>query len=229
MNGLIMKKFSKIAVIGLLASGFLGFAHTSTVIAAPKSSPTLKGSLPKGKPFQYLNARIDSLQAQINKLIGQVSSLEAWQAKAEAALITLQKNTADNAAAIALLTSELDNIKSILDTKQDIITGTCPDGQYVYEISQSPSTLICRADLGANGLTAFTVQTTQEIAANSSAVVAAECPTGSVPSGGSYEATPGLTITASGIANNGYSVDAANTTGAALTLNVTGTCVGVAP
>jgi len=228
-----MKKLSRLAVAGIVVSGVLAFAQPLTATAAPKSAPpgksgsTNSGSLPKGKPFQYLNSRIDALQSQIDGLIGQVSTLEAWQAGAEAALEKLQQDSATNAAAIALLQSELDDVKSILDTKQDIIDGTCPEGQYVYGMTPSPPTLLCRADFGAKGLALTTVLATLEIPATSSETVTAECPPGSVPSGGSYEAFD-LEVSASGLSDTGYSVTAANPTGAALTLNVTATCLGVA-
>lgn len=229
-----MKTLPKFLVSGLLLSGLIALAHPAAALGSQKSnsrsnSPTSQGSLPKGKPFQYLNSRIDALQTQIDRLIGQVSTLEEWQASAEEALSTLMKNSTGNAEAIALLEAEIESIKSILATKQDIITGTCPPGQHVYEISASPATLLCSADLGSNGLAAFTVQVSTEIPAAESAVVAAECPDGSVPTGGSYEAALGLEVTSAGIADNGYEVAAANPTAGALTMNVTGTCLGLAP
>ena len=120
-------------------------------------------------------------------------------------------------------------VKTTLETKQDIISGTCPEGQYVYEIDAETSTLVCRADLGAKGLIVSTVLKTEQIPAVSSAVdVLAECPAGSVPTGGSAQATPELQITEEGIVTNGYSATVANPTDAALTLNVTAICLGVA-
>jgi TolA-binding protein len=226
-----MKKLSRVAASALLVSGLLAFAQPAVVMAAPKASsksPTNQGATPRGKPFVALNSRIDALQAQIDGLIGQFASVEEWMADAQAALETLEQNTAANAAAIALLESELAAVKATLDTKQNIISGTCPDGQYVYEIDAATSTLVCRADLGANGLAVSTVLKTEDIPAESSDVgVLAECPAGSVPTGGSADAAPDLDIAAQGIVANGYSVTVANVTGAALPLNVTATCLGV--
>lgn len=227
-----MKKLSRIAAAGFLVSGLLAFAQPAVVMAAPKASsksPTNQGATPRGKPFVALNSRIDALQAQVDTLIGQFSSLEEWMTDAQSALETLQKNTAANAAAIALLESEIAAVKATLDTKQDIISGACPDGQYVYAIDAATSTLVCRADLGANGLAVSTVLKTEEIPALSSAVdVLAECPAGSVPTGGSAEEVPDLEIADEGIVPNGYSATVANPTEAALTLNVTAICLGVA-
>lgn len=201
-------------------------------MAAPKASsksPTNQGATPRGKPFVALNSRIDALQAQIDGLIGQFANVEEWMTDAQAALDKLQQDTAANAAAIALLESELATVKATLDTKQNIISGTCPDGQYVYGIDAATSTLVCRADLGSNGLAVSTVLKNEEIPAQSSAVdVLAECPAGSVPTGGSAEAAPDLEIADEGIVPNGYSAIVANPTQAALTLNVTAICLGVA-
>jgi TolA-binding protein len=227
-----MKNLSRIAVSGLLVSGLLAFAQPAVVMAAPKASSkslSNQGATPRGKPFVALNSRIDALQLQVDTMIGQFSSLEEWMTDAQAALETLKKDTAANAAAIALLESELAAVKATLETKQNIISGTCPDGQYVYEIDAATSTLVCRADLGANGLAVSTVLKTENIPAESSAVdVLAECPAGSVPTGGSAEAAPDLEIAAQGIVANGYSVTVANPTTAELTLNVTAICLGVA-
>ena len=227
-----MKKLSRVAASALLVSGLLAFAQPAVVMAAPKASsksPTNQGATPRGKPFVALNSRIDALQAQIDGLIGQFTSVEEWMTDAQAALDKLELDTAANAAAIALLESELAAVKATLDTKQNIISGTCPDGQYVYEIDAATSTLVCRADLGANGLAVSTVLKTEDIPAQSSDVgVLAECPAGSVPTGGSADAASGLEIAAQGIVANGYSVTVANPTAAALPLNVTATCLGVA-
>lgn len=227
-----MKMLSRIAASGLLVSGLLAFAHPAVVMAAPKTSSkslSNQGATPRGKPFVALNSRIDALQMQVDTLIGQYSSVEEWMTDAQAALETLQQNTAANAAAIALLTSEIAAVKTTLETKQDIISGTCPEGQYVYEIDAETSTLVCRADLGAKGLIVSTVLKTEQIPAESAVDVLAECPAGSVPTGGSAQATPELQITEEGIVTNGYSASVANTnTEAAATLNVTAICLGVA-
>jgi hypothetical protein len=222
-----MKRLEKITGISLALAGILAFTQPSICLAKPKSSPTQNGSLPQGKPFQYLNSRIDSLQGQLNTLIGQVSNLEAWRVKAELVMLKLRQNTVKNAKAIALLESEIENINTLLDTKQDIIDGQCPDNQYVYKITNSPAGLVCRADIGANGLAVLTVKTSYEIAANALPIFSSQCPTGSVVSGGSYDASPALTINSAGIVENGYEVNVANTSGTLQTLNITATCLAV--
>ena len=98
-----MKMLSRIAASGLLVSGLLAFAHPAVVMAAPKTSSkslSNQGATPRGKPFVALNSRIDALQVQVDTLIGQYSSLEEWMTDAQAALETLQQNTADTAATI---------------------------------------------------------------------------------------------------------------------------------
>lgn len=199
-------------------------AHTTSGIAQPKTAP----KLPNGKPFQYLNSRIDALQSQINTLIGRVDSLETWQMKAQAALAKLEQSATDNAAAIALLQSEIDNINQILQTKQDILKESCPANQSVYQILSAPAGLVCRPDAGANGLSVYTVDVAQDIAVTSNATLTATCPTGTVATGGSFNLAPGLTMTSAGLVDNGYAVTLANTTDSVLSATVTGTCLGIA-
>ncbi len=226
-----MKKLSRFAASALLVSGMLALAQPAAVMAAPKAaskSLTNQGATPRGKPFVALNSRMDALQLQIDTLIGQFGSLEEWMTDAQAALDKLELDTVANADAIALLQSQLAAVEKALASKQDIISGTCPDGQYVYEIDAATSTLVCRADLGANGLAVLTASITSDIAAGTSAEVLAECPSGSVPTGGSADEVSGLDIASQGLVDNGYAVSAANTTEANLSLNVTATCLGVA-
>ena len=230
-----MKRSTKIASAGIIATSLLVFCLPSTAVAAPKAvaannsaSTTMKGALPNGKPFQYLNSRISALQAQIDLLIGRVSSLEEWQVKAQQALETLELNVAKNAAAIALLEGEIADIKDILATKQDIINGECPAGQYLYKISSTEG-LVCRADIGANGLGLFSVTVVPDIAPTSTTDVAASCPAGSVPTGGSFNAAGGLIVNFSGIKDLGFNVNVTNPTPSPLPLTVTATCLAVNP
>lgn len=209
-----------------IVAGLVCMAALPVASAAPKKSSG--NALPNGKPFQYLNNRIDSLQSQINLLIGRVDSLEGWQIRAEAALLKLEQQAAANAEAIALLQSEIDDIKLILATKQDIIDQSCPDNQFAYQVLSGPGVLVCRADVGANGLKAYTVEVAQDIPDATSADVVAQCPDGTVAMGGSYNSAPNLTITSAGLANNSYSVSVANTSGTRLPLTVTATCLGIA-
>lgn len=217
-----MKSLKTIAII---IPVLFALAHsTSGIAASNKAAP----KLPNGKPFQYLNSRIDALQTQINTLIGRVDSLETWQIKAEAALIKLEQRTTENAAAIALLQSEIDNIKQILETKQDIIKESCPDNQTVYQILSAPAGLICHADAGAKGLSVYTVDVVQDIAITSNTILTATCPSGTVAMGGSSNLAPGLTMTSDGLVDNGYAVSIANTTETVLPATVTATCLGIA-
>lgn len=227
-----MKRFTKIAVIGITASGLLAFG-SSAIAAATKApvksaSTTMKGSLPKGKPFQYLNSRIDSLENQIDLLIGRVGSLETWQAKAQSALDTLETNVTKNAAAIALLQGQINDVNDILKTKQDIINGECPANQYLYKVSPTEG-LVCRSDVGSNGLAVLTVQKEAEILVSTTVDVSATCPAGSVPTGGSFNAAPGLTVNSNGITADGYSVNVTNAMTSISAVSVTATCLAVNP
>jgi hypothetical protein len=214
-----MKKLPINAIICLGFTIFLAYGEPSFA----KNSNTQPGPLPQGRPFQYLNSRIDALQAQINQLIGQVYSLEAWEAEAKIVLTQLQANTTANAASIALLTGEIKNIQSILATKQDIISSQCPSGQYVSSISQS--TVICRADSAQP--TVYTVFTYKNISSNATDILTAACPPASAVTGGSHQSA-NLQINSEGIdaVNNGWSVNATNLTTGSLPLISIATCTG---
>jgi hypothetical protein len=216
-----MKIFPRIAVIGLIAASLLLAILPSTGFSAPKANKDASGSLPNGKPFQLLNSRIDALQVQIDNLIGRVNNLEEWEAKAKKALYRLKLNTAANAAKIAILTGEIDNIQNILATKQDIISSQCPAGQYVSSISQS--TVICRADSVQPAV--YTVFTYKNIASNTTDIITAACPPATAVTGGSHQSAY-LLINGEGIdpLNNGWSVNATNLTTGSLPLISIATC-----
>lgn len=227
-----MNKINKIAVSAFAVSALMVGALSTTAIAAPKDKGsvnyTMKGSLPKGKPFQYLNDRIDSLEATLNLLIGRVSSLEDWQARAQVVLDKLERDVVKNSAAIALLQAQIQDVNDILSTKQDIIDGECPDNQYLYKVSPTDG-LVCRSDIGSNGLAVLTVEFFADIATSSTADVAAICPTGSVPTGGSYNAAPEQTVNSASITATGYNVNVTNSTTFSLPISVTATCLAVNP
>jgi hypothetical protein len=192
--------------------------------AAP-GKKTAKPVLPKGKPFQYLNSRIDLL-------IGRVDDLEAWRTSAEATLAKLELNTAANAAAIAILELRIQAAEEILATKQDIIEGECPAGQAAVSVAQAtdttPATLVCSASVGANGLSVSTVEVYQDIAPTSNADVIAVCPAGTVPMGGSYMAGAGLTVVSTDIVDTGYKVTVGNeSTTITSSITVTAKCLGI--
>jgi hypothetical protein len=217
-----MKIFPRIAVFGLIVPSLLVFILPSTGFAAPKANNAASSSLPPGKPFKYLNSRIDTLQAQINTLIGQVGSLEDWEAEAKIVLTQLQANTATNATKIALLTGEIKNIQSILATKQDIISSQCPAGQYVSSISQS--TVICRVDSVQPAV--YTVFTYKNIASNTNDTITAICPPATAVTGGSNQSVNLLITEGIDLLNNGWKVNATNLTTGSLPLISIATCIG---
>ena len=237
-----MKQYTKFAAIGFAASTLLTLGFSSTAAATPKTetnttksvvkpkitSTTVKSPFPNGKPFQYLNSRIDSLQDQIDLLVGRVHSLEEWEVKAQLALDKLEVDVNKNATAIALLQGQIADINDILKTKQDIINHECPDNQYLYKISATEG-LVCRTDLGSNGLAMLTVKNVVSVPVSSTPVdVNATCPAGSAPTGGSFNAPQDLTVNSFGITPEGYSVNVTNTS-STLEVSVTATCLAVNP
>ncbi len=221
-----MKQLTKTAVTGIIASSLMAFGFTGTAVAA---STTMNGQLPNGKPFQYLNSRIDSLEAKIDALIVSVTSLQDWRVKAQNALLTLQADVANNAGAIALLKGQIADVNDILKTKQDIIKSQCPANQFVYSVTPTGE-LVCRSDLGSNGLAVLTVENVVDVAALSgSKDVNATCPTGTVPTGGSFNAASALTANSSGITAGGYKVNVTNSTNVKWPVSVTATCLAINP
>lgn len=122
-----------------------------------------KNDLPQGKPFQNLQSQIDSLKADMEALIGQVHSMEERFAAIESAIADLQalnqdlqyqisSNDADidalqaqidyNNNLIAMMQAEIEQLQTDLALKQNLINGTCPEGQAVVSIEEDGS-LVC--------------------------------------------------------------------------------------
>lgn len=178
---------------GLL--GVLIMISVSSVSFAASSDKN-KGndSLPQGKPFVQLQTSINALQAQINDLVGSVNSIEERMASLNGAVVTLQEDstnmqsqidnlmndTKDNSAQIdTLLTQVAQNsyligemekqvasIETALQTKQNIIDGTCPEGTTVIGFDGN-SELICSTSSENTGFKKISVTAMGTISADS--------------------------------------------------------------
>ncbi len=97
-------------------------------------------TLPKGKPFQAIQSSLDSLQSQVDALVGDnINSVEERLVALENAVVTLDANVADNLALINLMQAEIDSLAEALSLKQNIINGTCPNGQAIVSINSDGS------------------------------------------------------------------------------------------
>ncbi len=129
-----------------------------------------KNDLPQGRPFQILQSQIDNLQADMEGLIGRVTTLEQrmasvinvieqLQAENQQLQIRISNNEDDiqslqgqidyNNNLLAMLQADLQQLQDELAMKQNMINGVCPDSQAVISI-QPDGSLIC-ASAGGSG------------------------------------------------------------------------------
>lgn len=123
-------------------------------------------ALPNGKPFQTIQASLDSLQSQIYDLVGVTESIEdrldaleaavlALQARDAELLVLIENNDGDiadleaavanNAALIAAMQTEINALTATVALKQNIIDGTCPSGEFMVAVNEDGS-VVCRTD-----------------------------------------------------------------------------------
>jgi len=182
-------------------------------------------ALPNGKPFVEVDGRlievegaVISLQDQVKTLIGDVSSLEESLAAHKTVLSQLltdfddlqnQVSTTDAdlqdqitniEGLIGVVQDSIDELKNQLALKQNIINGTCPEGQAVVEITPEGG-LVCQLSGGDAGLF-NTITLTSTVTFYSrvySYYVDLRCPgTHPMVIGGGYEAPSQVRILSSG-------------------------------
>lgn len=174
-------------------------------------SSTNHGSTPNGKPFQYVQGQISTIQSQIDALKAQVTTINGELAADKQAITLLQNDitslngqvsalqaqSGDNSqeinflqdeifqdqVQIGQLQGEINGINTEIQFKQNVINGVCPPGSAVISVDHSGS-LVC-GTTGGTLQTAFAYNA-ETISPDSLTTIIAQCPAGYIASGGGY-------------------------------------------
>jgi chaperonin cofactor prefoldin len=215
----------------------LALFSLSVAQAAPSSGSSGSNGNPyktHGNPFVVIKAQTDELFASVDTIEGRVTVAEQNIAELEQKAEDLQQQILSNSGNIESLETELANtnsmiyilqedlkqLKKVVDLKQDIIEGKCPNGEYVSQIKTDGS-LVCSPDAGATGLRRYTVYKDEYLkgcfcwpgqscacSTRPSGTISATCPAGSTAIGGGHTADLSVNVTASELRGNSWSVDA---------------------
>ena len=168
---------------------------TSFVIIASNgvsaAQPAYSGA--NGKPFQALQAQIDALSAATSEVLDQINedlqdlqnqiddatqritNLELSRDSMELRLAELESDVEANANAISDLETEIAQVnadiatlKVEVDKKQDLITGYCPSGSSIREVSNT-GLVTCEQDHDAQLITSYITSDSISIAAGARA------------------------------------------------------------
>lgn len=149
------------------------------------------GTQPKGKPFVELQGEIVEVQdaiadinAEIDNILASIDTIEGQIAALEAELTTLQVDVTTNADKIAVIEADLVVLNAALDTKQNIVTGTCPAGEYMVSVNAgvNDGQVVCAVAGGA--LDIVTLNAFKFAPGNASPYGHANCPVGYLVTGG---------------------------------------------
>jgi len=217
-----------------MIAGTFALFSSIAVHAAPPAQANAAAQASVANPIDLLQAQIDSLFSSVASLEDRVTLTEQSIADLQAQAESLQAQIKANDGDIAYLESqlkatnvmlykmqkELAQLERVVALKQDIVTGHCPDGQYLKAINPDGS-VECAVDVGAGGIAKSTVYrhiTLKECfcvfdcdpcPTNGSGTVTASCPAGTTVSGGGFTAGPWIDVSNSRASGNGWAVSGA--------------------
>jgi len=174
----------------------------ASVLAMGVAQAAGMGSTPNGKPFQYIDAQLlelrttmETMEEQVQENTSAIQDLEAKASILENAIASNTGNIADLQNELnlvydrtELLRSELSTIYLMLRLKQDILDGKCGDGEALQEIRPDGS-IVCETTGGGGGsssIRTYRVAGYARVPANGTIGSWAQCPTGSVYTGGGW-------------------------------------------
>ena len=181
--------------------------------ATASSVDTQDGFRPQGRPFLELWSHIDTIEEDLDALVGRVDTMEEQIAANMDAIAALQAQTADlqaqidensgdiaalqeqvdqNADLISALQAEIDSIQTILDQKQDILDGSCPPDQFLVEIFPDGA-IVCES-ASAGNLVRTLVQDILTLDAFEDQTGVLPCPVGSIAVDASYSVPPDVKV-----------------------------------
>jgi len=162
---------------------------------------------PAGKPFQQIYSQIDALQQQVDELVGQVDSLEGLVLGFQDAITALEEanvelqrqidtNSGDvealkaevnaNSTMINQLESKIESLNTALQFKQNVVNGTCPEGEAMSQVNPDGS-VVCKVVSGQGGSedpNIFRIYQTTYVPKYTTKTVSVSCPVGSTITGG---------------------------------------------